>query len=90
MLAWALLYVDAEAMTKKKNEKRALSLRTETISNLSTDTLRSVNGGWTTIVISTAAQWTTIMSGTATLLHLLLCWNCCIRNPDKQHLLHRY
>ena len=47
----------------KKNDKRALTLRTETISNLSADALRSVNGGWTTIVISTA-NWTTIMSGT--------------------------
>ncbi|MCE9579890.1 MAG: class I lanthipeptide [Deltaproteobacteria bacterium] len=49
----------------KKNDKRSLTLRTETISNLSTDKLRSVNGGWTTIVIQpTTGGWTTILSST--------------------------
>ncbi len=53
----------------KKQTKRALSLRAETIAKLSADQLHNINGGWTTIVTRTLA-WpsaTSTLSGTGTL-----------------------
>jgi hypothetical protein len=49
---------------KKNNKSSKLSLRTQTVANLSNTDLERAAGGWTTIVIASVGCWTTIMSTT--------------------------